>query len=181
MGAGDNVRFERQGSSRFLRQFSYEGSIPCYLCLDKVRNSEWDSGEHRRKCAYFNQRELLSFPQPYDAYCPECHERLRLWPAKGHPFYCDECPTDRRDVLKRSTGQNRLNCFLCDYDCCVTCSDASRLQRVGDESSFVLHSSETNQRGFASNIASLPYAVNSSITTSQRNNPYEALEQTPPP
>lgn len=123
---------ERQGSM-FSRTLSYEGTIPCYLCLNKVRNSDWDSGEHRRRCAFNNQRELLGFPQPYDAYCPNCSERLRLWPAKGHPFYCDECPYDQRNVLKRSTGENRLNCFLCDFDCCVNCSGAERFQRVRPE------------------------------------------------
>ena len=91
-----------------------------------MRNSEWDSGDHRRRCAYQNQRELLDFPQPYEAYCPNCYEQLRLWPAKGHPFYCDECPFDQRNVLKRSTGHNRLNCFLCDFDCCVNCANEDK-------------------------------------------------------
>ena len=27
-------------------------------------------------------------------------------------------------------GNNRLNCFLCDFDRCVSCSDAERFQRV---------------------------------------------------
>eukprot|EP00091_Calanus_sinicus_P007552 TRINITY_DN18643_c0_g1_i1.p1 TRINITY_DN18643_c0_g1~~TRINITY_DN18643_c0_g1_i1.p1 ORF type:complete len:319 (-),score=63.63 TRINITY_DN18643_c0_g1_i1:32-949(-) len=115
-----------QGVSRTL---SYEGTTPCYLCLDEVANSDWDSGEHRRRCAFNNQSEFLSFPQPYEAYCPNCSERLRLWPAKGHPFYCDECPYER-DVLKSSTGENRLNCFFCDFDCCVDCSNAGRFQRA---------------------------------------------------
>ena len=90
--------------------------------------------------------QFLSYSQPYDAYCPHCSARLRLWPAKGiiwnrilliilpltgHPFYCDECPYEG-DVLKPSTGQNRLNCFLCDFDCCVSCSNAGRFGLVGD-------------------------------------------------
>jgi len=132
---GDQIGFksdDREGGG-FSRSFSYEGRIPCYLCLYNVRNSEWDSGEHRKHCAFNNQRELLSFPQPYDAYCPNCKERLRLWPAKGHPFYCDECPFNERSVLKRSTGENRLNCFLCDFDCCVNCSDKERFQQVCSE------------------------------------------------
>jgi len=132
----DNVGFEkvdRQGSI-LNRQFTYEGTIPCYLCLNKVRNSEWDSGEHRKRCAFKNQRELLSYPQPYDAYCPNCRDRLRLWPEKGHPFYCDECPLDKRDVLKRNTGENRLNCFLCDFDVCVNCCEAERFRSVCSES-----------------------------------------------
>jgi len=118
----------RRGSY-ITRTISYEGTIPCYLCLRKVRNSEWDSGEHRRECFFQNQRELLSYPKPYEAYCPECSEKLRLWPAKGYPFYCDECPYPQKERLKRSTGQNRLNCFLCDFDCCVSCSDAERFQK----------------------------------------------------
>jgi len=104
----------------------FEGTIPCYLCLNKVRNSEWDSGDHRKRCAFKNQRELLNYARPYNAYCPQCREKLRLWPAKGHPFYCDECPGHKRFVLKRSTGHNRLNCFLCDYDVCVSCAAAKQ-------------------------------------------------------
>jgi len=118
----------RRGSY-ITRTISYEGTIPCYLCLSKVRNSEWDSGEHRRQCFFQNQRELLSYPKPYEAYCPECSEKLRLWPAKGHPFYCDECPYPQKERLKRSNGQNRLNCFLCDFDCCASCSNAERFQK----------------------------------------------------
>jgi len=118
----------RRGSY-ITRTISYEGTIPCYLCLNKVRNSEWDSGEHRRQCFFQNQRELLSYPKPYEAYCPECSEKLCLWPAKGHPFYCDECPYPQKERLKRSTGQNRLNCFLCDFDCCASCSNAERFQK----------------------------------------------------
>jgi hypothetical protein len=102
----------------------FEGTIPCYLCLNKVRNSEWDSGDHRKRCAFKHQRELLNFPQPYNSYCPNCREKLRLWPAKGHPFYCDECPVSERTVLKRSSGHNRLNCFLCDFDRCASCATA---------------------------------------------------------
>jgi len=132
---GEQIGFKSDDTEGggFSRSFSYEGRIPCYLCLSNVRNSEWDSGEHRKRCAFNNQRELLSFPQPYDAYCPNCKERLRLWPAKGHPFYCDECPYNERTVLKRSTGENRLNCFLCDFDCCVNCSDKERFQQVCSE------------------------------------------------
>ena len=69
---------------------------------------------------------ILRFPQPYEAYCTTCNEQLRLWPAKGHPFYCDMChirvPASKKSGLKRSTGHNRLNCFLCDYDVCVNCA-----------------------------------------------------------
>jgi len=131
----DRVGVRNVGGQNRMRSrtLSYEGTTPCYLCLEKVRNSEWDSGEHRRRCAFSNQRELLSFPQPYDTYCPDCSERLRLWPAKGHPFYCDECVYGR-DVLKSSNGQNRLNCFFCDFDCCVDCSNAGRFQRARSES-----------------------------------------------
>jgi len=131
----DQVEFksvERHGN-RYTRTISYEGTIPCYLCLRKVRNSEWDSGEHRKHCAFNNQRELLSFPTPYESYCPNCSEKLRLWPAKGHPFYCDECPFNERSVLKRSTGHNRLNCFLCDFDCCANCSNKEKFQKVCSE------------------------------------------------
>ena len=64
---------------------------------------------------------ILRFPQPYEAYCTNCNEQLRLWPAKGHPFYCDKCPPNQSG-LKRSTGHNRLNCFLCDFDVCMNCA-----------------------------------------------------------
>eukprot|EP00092_Neocalanus_flemingeri_P000490 GFUD01000520.1.p1 GENE.GFUD01000520.1~~GFUD01000520.1.p1 ORF type:complete len:303 (+),score=25.50 GFUD01000520.1:250-1158(+) len=123
------ISVEKTEGRGFNRTLSYKGSIPCYLCLSKVSNSSWDSGEHRKRCAYNNQRELLSYPQPYESFCPNCHERLSLWPAKGHPFYCDQCPFDQRSVLKRSTGENRLNCFLCDFDCCVNCANEGKMQR----------------------------------------------------
>jgi len=132
---------ERQ-DSRYSRTFHYEGTIPCYLCLKKVKNSEWDSGEHRKYCAFNNQRELLSFPQPYESYCPNCNDKLRLWPAKGHPFYCDECPYGERDNLKRSTGNNRLNCFLCDFDCCVNCSTKERFQKTYPEARHLVDDKE---------------------------------------
>jgi len=41
------------------RRVSDEGITPCYLCLNDVRNSAWDSGDHRRRCAFQNQGELL--------------------------------------------------------------------------------------------------------------------------
>jgi len=111
------------------RREEQEGTIACNLCLSKVRNSEWDSGEHRRQCFFQNQQELLSYPKPYEAYCPKCSEKLRIWPAKGRPFYCDECPYPQNEKLQRSTGQNKLSCFHCDFDCCVSCSNAERFQK----------------------------------------------------
>jgi len=110
-----------------------DGTTPCYLCLRDVLNTEWDLGMHRRHCAMQNNEELLSYPQPYAAYCPKCSARLRLWPAKGEPFYCDKC-TGEEAVLKNSTGENRLNCFACDFDCCVDCADNGKLQKPGEES-----------------------------------------------
>ena len=74
-------------------------------------------------------KPLSRFPQPYESYCPNCNEQLRLWPAKGHPYYCDKCPLDQCMVLKRSTGHNPLNCFLCDFDCCVNCAVDGRVPK----------------------------------------------------
>lgn len=133
---GGHVKVRRVPGTNILHHtVSYEGSTPCYLCLIRIKNSEWDSGEHRRKCAYRNQRELLSFPTRWDALCPNCNEKLRLWPAYGANWYCDECPYGERDRAKRSTGFNRLNCFLCDYDKCVDCADRARDRRNDHQTS----------------------------------------------
>ena len=83
-------------------------------------------GTFAHRLQYKNLKYInFSYQQPYDAYCPKCEGRLRLWPAKGHPFYCDQCPPEKKDILKKSTGRNRLNCFLCDYDICVDCAVAN--------------------------------------------------------
>ena len=36
-------------------------------------------------------------------------------------------------MLKRSSGHNRLNCFLCDFDCCANCSNKGKFHRVCSE------------------------------------------------
>ena len=99
-----------------------EGSIPCYLCLSEVRNSQWDSGAHRRSCATSHARQLAVMSRHPTKKCPQCHELLRLWPRQGHPFYCDNnrnCNSGGSIIV--NTGINRYNCFSCDIDFCLPC------------------------------------------------------------
>ncbi|XP_023341120.1 uncharacterized protein LOC111711101 [Eurytemora carolleeae] len=101
------------------------GRKVCYLCLDKIRIQDWNSGEHRRQCAFRYASDLTNLLQHDRVKCPKCESRLRLWPeGRGPSFSCDsddslEC-ADKGSQIKNN-GKNRYNCFLCDYDLCESC------------------------------------------------------------
>jgi len=99
-------------------------SIVCYLCLDEIHHSVWNTGEHRKQCASRNTSQLTSYSVHPSLKCSKCSAKLKLWPAQGPGFSCDSglesCPG--KSKLIPSSGDNRYNCFLCDYDLCVSCT-----------------------------------------------------------
>jgi len=98
---------------------------PCYLCHQKIVETKWNSGEHRRECARENADKLESMKKTEVAKCKQCRELLRLWPQMGAEFYCDNnysCQASSGNSIVNS-GINRYNCFLCDIDYCLPCME----------------------------------------------------------
>ena len=65
---------------------------------------------------------------------------LRLWPANlglGEGYICDsiDCKTSKDEVILNS-GYNRLNCFVCDYDLCMTCANRLVCQKQNGKKTF---------------------------------------------
>eukprot|EP00092_Neocalanus_flemingeri_P009409 GFUD01010123.1.p1 GENE.GFUD01010123.1~~GFUD01010123.1.p1 ORF type:complete len:235 (-),score=60.06 GFUD01010123.1:4-708(-) len=103
------------------------GAIVCYLCGEDVSMEQWNCGDHRKQCASRNTAQLSSFPTHPAIRCAKCKDRLRIWPDQKSPlFYCDTdlptCPCNGKE--ESSSGGNRYNCFLCDYDLCRGCVKA---------------------------------------------------------
>ena len=78
--AGHTLRLSPQFS--FHRR-SHEGTYPCYLCHKRIRESEWNSGEHRRECREEKQEFFSDLETVHDEKCPKCGESLKVWPAMG--------------------------------------------------------------------------------------------------
>ena len=100
-----------------------EALVTCYLCKRRVTQGQWKQGTHRQKCAEVNMDTLrqMKSPENNKIRCPKCRSRLKLWPANhGPPFACSSsnCPIVGRI---KSTGQNRFNCFSCNFDLCESC------------------------------------------------------------
>lgn len=92
-----------------------ELELNCYLCERKVKYGGW--GAHRKKCPLrtnlFNYRQV-------DANCEGCGTALRILPkTKGEGAKNFGC--NYKDHLVKNNGQNRYNCFDCDYDICPKC------------------------------------------------------------
>jgi len=116
----------------------FEGTHECPLCLERVEDRLWTSGEHRRLCSGTLWEKLKTFPQHHNKKCPLCHESLRLWPQQGEPFACynKECvhrhgdgPVDenqrwygrKNKRLVENTGGNRYSCYVCNVSYCLEC------------------------------------------------------------
>ena len=41
--------------------FSKHGTTPCYLCLARVNNKEWEEETHRRECRERNREEYSRY------------------------------------------------------------------------------------------------------------------------
>jgi len=100
-----------------------ETLVTCYLCKKRVAQGQWKQGIHRQKCAEMQKDtlRLMKSPENNKIRFPKCRARLKLWPANhGPPFACSSsnCPIVGRI---RSTGQNRFNCFSCNFDLCESC------------------------------------------------------------
>ncbi len=98
-------------------------TTPCYLCGDRIKDDPWNDGSHRKECASRNEAVLGAMPTPYAVNCPKCGKKLRVWPKRGSFFTCDDkdCPQEENAKLI-NIGTNRLNCFICDYDLCLSCA-----------------------------------------------------------
>ncbi len=103
----------------------------CHLCLEEVGAAAWSSGSHRRACARENRHLLRAIPTLSDRVrCHNCGSELRLWPLMGaeEDFRCQErWPPCRYDcnggTMHESDGFNRLVCFACDFDLCISCAE----------------------------------------------------------
>lgn len=97
----------------------------CYLCKKKVPHDEWNSGDHRKKCAKSRQGYLENLEKPYDIRCPMCNRKLGLWPddKMGQVFTCDQAEDCLSAVMGEilNDGANRFTCFHCDFNLCRTC------------------------------------------------------------
>ena len=64
----------------------------CYLCLDKIGQSKWDDGSHRKDCIRRNLSYVNNLKVPFPLKCPMCSKLLRQWPNRGpEVFFLFEC------------------------------------------------------------------------------------------
>lgn len=96
--------------------------VVCYLCLEVVTKDQWQDGSHRRQCAR-RHRQFLQSMAKIDTKCWICSKRLLQWPLIGSSFYCDgrNCLLFGTSIV--NSGNNRFNCYMCDFDLCINCID----------------------------------------------------------
>jgi len=132
--------WKKHGGGRF------EGTVQCHLCLERISDLKWSSGEHRRECDVAFRGKLESFREHHSKKCPLCHQRLRLWPQQGEPFKCfsSGCIHKGRDgpgyqvqrnmgrnqTLICNTGHNRFSCFLCNVNLCLQCVNTTSIEEA---------------------------------------------------
>ena len=66
---------------------------------------------------------------------------------------CETCPPSSKVFPKTNDGNNRLNCFLCDYDICAECAQIEERLRGPEKAKwqkFFEDIADTNQDGFLS-------------------------------
>ena len=69
-----------------------DGWTKCYLCLDKIGQSKWDDGSHRKDCIRRNLSYVNNLKVPFPLKCPMCSKLLRQWPNRGpEVFFLFEC------------------------------------------------------------------------------------------
>jgi len=82
--------------------------------------------------------------------CPTstCGQKLRLWPAMEGTWYCDSCPPSKKIFPKTNDGNNRLNCFLCDYDLCTECCIVAEKQEKREGHDKMFRNMDANNDGY---------------------------------
>jgi len=82
--------------------------------------------------------------------CPTstCGQKLRLWPAMEGTWYCDSCPPSKKIFPKTNDGNNRLNCFLCDYDLCTECCIVAEKQEKREGHDKMFRNMDANKDGY---------------------------------
>jgi len=126
----------------------------CYLCQSEINNFLWDNGTHRRMCGNTTsgKTKLEAMPQPFNVFC-QCGDKLRLWPEMEGTWNCDTCPSSSEVFPKTNDGNNRLNCFLCDYDICAECAGNEERPRGPEKATwrkFFEERADTDLDGFLS-------------------------------
>jgi hypothetical protein len=94
----------------------------CYLCHISVKAKVWT--EHRAGCAQNNLPFLNGLPTPCSIFCPQCDNKLRLWPVQDHAkFRCHSKKTSckHHGLELNNDGSNRFNCYIHDFDMCGEC------------------------------------------------------------
>ncbi len=130
---------------RLRRSYERRHAGPCYLCGGaRGRAAAGDWAAHRRKCAAKNAARLSALYRHPWARCPLCGDALALLPCSPHDFECQNaagcCSGDyssgpgrgaaealegerrgRGPRMLMNCGDNRFNCFECDFDVCKEC------------------------------------------------------------
>lgn len=136
----------------------FRGTEQCHLCLERIWNDKWMSGEHRRQCSATLFQKLDKMPQHHSKKCPLCRETVRMWPElgeemnQGDAFKCynSQClnvseESEDGNLIQRmvhdcvigpklgdiqNNGNNRFCCFLCNVSFCLQCVNAVEANSV---------------------------------------------------
>ena len=97
----------------------------CYFCNTYHKNEDKFLA-HRLDCETENADLIREFPEHPLAKCLHCKRLLRLinhGPPMAYKFICDNEFCVKGDKVRSNKGNNRYNCFRCDYDLCIQCCD----------------------------------------------------------
>ena len=89
----------------------------CQLCRREVIKAKWDM--HRQICP---ARKTYDDLQAVRSKCGKCGRNLRLIPKEnGGKFICDMEDCGTYDSKLKNEGDNRYNCYVCNFDKCKKC------------------------------------------------------------
>lgn len=82
---------------------------------------DWTTGNHRSLCGQANAVVLNKMPETV-VKCPQCKKPLRKWKSKNK-YICkgEKCLRCNEKEIDNANGNNRYNCFQCDFDLCRNC------------------------------------------------------------
>ena len=124
----------------FYRAETQESDIEtcqCYLCFKDINKREWEN--HRKLCAITNAALLNHLPKA-DILCPKCSKNMRVLPFCDISFQCGSENCIRHSLVIYNTfGNNRYNCFLCDFNLCGHCFSSMRRNRPLNQLSVSVH------------------------------------------